>query len=311
MAQESMPPQNLMLPLKERVSELLLRTHRGSQSEFVMPSSHWQNLNERAINSGDPSQAEQLHLRALEEAEQFGANDLRVAQSLFALGELHVKQGKVLAARKEFERCLTIVDKNNFKDTMLNPTLSELGFIYKAANENEKAEAMFFRFIENLSHKGRESSSKVGVARTQLALIYLKLGKPDLAQQQVKWIETLPPESRFWKGATRTYDLIQVYRQQGKHEKSLSLAEHLIVSRPGAYSHMILAETLADNKKFSEAEKAYKDALILLSKSKKEATSSDFVYRSYADFLSQRGREDEAKAYRKKVSSNIRPVEDP
>lgn len=311
MAQQTTPPETVLLPLKKQISQLLIRTQRGNRVEMLMPSPHWKSLSKTAKNTQQKDKAEELQRKALQEAEQFGENDLRVAQSLYDLAAIHMSRAQLAQARQEYERCLSILDKNNNREPILESTLFELGEIYSTESAYAKAEPMFFRYIETAATNGKQYFPRLGLARLRLARIYIDTGKKDLAIQQVRLIEAFPQNSKFWRRPGRVLDLIALYRLLKESSKEEVVAQNLLNEYSHPLSQLAVAEALADNNKFQQAESAFRQALTQANKKKAQAKIFDRIYASYADFLDKRGKRGDAENYRKKIEAPVKPDVEP
>src|SRR5215813_9249205 len=78
-------------------------------------SQSWEDLlgaAERAWDRGQAAEAERLYLRAVKQAESFGAADLRLARSLTALGLFYREQGRLREAAPVLHRALSVTEQS-------------------------------------------------------------------------------------------------------------------------------------------------------------------------------------------------------
>ncbi len=107
--------------------------------------SAWERYNQagmEAYQQGNYAEAEKQWLAALQEAENFGPEDPRLATSLFALGSLYHAQGKYAEAEPLYQRSLAILEKALGPEhpNVANGLENYAGLLRQTGREDEAAE---------------------------------------------------------------------------------------------------------------------------------------------------------------------------
>jgi len=124
----------------------------------------WRNGGLQALQEGRLTDAERLLIAALEQAEKFGAEDLRVADAANDLAVLYATTGKAMEAELLFKRALIIGEKGLGTDHPgVGATVQNLGILYATQQKYQEAEPLLKRALEiNLK--------RFGVAHSRTAL---------------------------------------------------------------------------------------------------------------------------------------------
>jgi len=124
----------------------------------------WRNGGLQALQEGRLTDAERLLIAALEQAEKYGAEDLRVADAANDLAVLYATAGKSVEAELLFKRALVIGEKGLGTDHPgVGATIQNLGILYATQQKFQEAEPLLKRALEiNLK--------RFGVAHSRTAL---------------------------------------------------------------------------------------------------------------------------------------------
>lgn len=126
----------------------------------------WRDGGLKALQEGRLQEAERLLIAALEQAEKYGADDLRVADAANDLAVLYAAAGKTTEAELLFHRALVIGEKGLGADHPgVGATIQNLGILYATQQKYGEAEPLLKRALAiNLKQYG------VNHARTALTL---------------------------------------------------------------------------------------------------------------------------------------------
>ncbi len=111
----------------------------------------WETLvadGETAFQAGRYAEAEKLCLAALEEAEDFGEQDPRLATSLNNLAVLYVAQGNYAQAEPFFQRAITIYEKAlGPEHPDVAAAINNLAELYRTQGNYSQAEPLYQRAL--------------------------------------------------------------------------------------------------------------------------------------------------------------------
>jgi tetratricopeptide (TPR) repeat protein len=126
----------------------------------------WRQGGLQALHEGRLADAERLLTAALEQAEKYGLDDLRVADAANDLAVVYANSGKPLEAELLFARALTIGEKGLGADHPgVGATVQNLGILYATQERYREAEPLLKRSLAiNLQEFGTNH------ARTALSL---------------------------------------------------------------------------------------------------------------------------------------------
>jgi tetratricopeptide (TPR) repeat protein len=126
----------------------------------------WRNGGLHALQEGRLGDAERLLIAALEQAEKFGTDDLRVADAANDLAVVYARVGKAVEAELLFQRALLIGESKLGADhPEVGATIQNLGILYATQQKYRNAEPLLKRALEiNLRQFG------VNHTRTALTL---------------------------------------------------------------------------------------------------------------------------------------------
>lgn len=126
----------------------------------------WRNGGLQALQEGRLADAERLLIAALEQAEKYGTEDLRVADAANDLAVVYATAGRTTEAELLFNRALMIGEKGLGRDHPgVGATVQNLGILYATQQKYREAEPLLKRALEiNLKRFG------VNHTRTALTL---------------------------------------------------------------------------------------------------------------------------------------------
>jgi tetratricopeptide (TPR) repeat protein len=102
-----------------------------------------------ALEEGRLADAERLLIAALEQAEKFGPDDLRVANAANDLAVVYARAGKPVEAELLFQRALVIGEKGLGVDhPEVGATIQNLGILYATQQKYQEAESLLKRALE-------------------------------------------------------------------------------------------------------------------------------------------------------------------
>lgn len=108
----------------------------------------WRQGGLQALQEGRLNDAERLLTAALEQAEKYGPEDLRVADAANDLAVMYATAGKPLEAELLFTRALAIGEKGLGKDHPgVGATVQNLGILYATQRKYEQAEPLLKRAL--------------------------------------------------------------------------------------------------------------------------------------------------------------------
>jgi tetratricopeptide (TPR) repeat protein len=180
---------------------------------------------DRALHHGRYAESEEALVAALHQAEAFGPDDPRLAESLDDLGDLYFAQGKYALAEPLLVRALAITEKIYGHGSLQAAS----GLLYLADLENlrgssAEAKRLYQKGLSILESHGR--TIDLASRLNEVALLYQSQGRDDDAEQAYLRALALTERS-FGKEhplvASRLDDLALLYQSQGRY----ALAEPL------------------------------------------------------------------------------------
>jgi tetratricopeptide (TPR) repeat protein len=158
----------------------------------------WRNGGLQALHEGRLADAERLLIAALEQAEKYGSDDLRVADAANDLAVVYATAGRNLEAELLFTRALTIGEKGLGADHPgVAATVQNLGILYATQQKYREAEPLLKRALE-INLKG------YGVNHTRTALTLKTLSSFYAIQGHLAEAEEFIHKSLAILEATRT-----------------------------------------------------------------------------------------------------------
>jgi len=190
-----------------------------------------------AVKRGDLVLAEELHGRSLTILDKQLPGSVRVSDNLESLGIIAFKRGDLTKAEELFRRSLAVREKIAPGSTRLGLSLNHLGQVYRRAGRQELAAKYFCRATEAFDRQRQRLggttearfafggtmtehyrdclSALVNIGQLEKAFLALERGRARsfldlLAERDLKWTATLPPElGRERKQADAEYDSTQ------------------------------------------------------------------------------------------------------
>jgi len=149
----------------------------------------WRTGGLQALQEGRLADAERLLIAALEQAEKYGPEDLRVADAANDLAVVYATAGRNMEAELLFSRALMIGEKGLGADHPgVGATVQNLGILYATQQKYREAEPLLKRALEiNLK--------RYGVNHTRTALTLKTLSSFYAIQGQLKEAESFIQKS--------------------------------------------------------------------------------------------------------------------
>ena len=157
----------------------------------------WRQGGLQALQEGRLADAERLLTAALEQAEKFGADDLRVADAANDLAVVYANAGKPLEAELLFTRALIIGEKGLGADHPgVGATLQNLGILYATQQKYQEAEPLLKRALAiNLKQYGGKHV-RTALSLKTLSSFYAIQGQLGEAERLIQKSLAILEESR-------------------------------------------------------------------------------------------------------------------
>jgi len=155
---------------------LLLSAANGLAQISPFPGNDWASLNdagEKAYERRQYAASENFLRAALQQAETFGPNDLRLATTLNDLGLLYRALGKLQEAESFYRRSLAIREKKlGPSDLQVTTSLNNLAGVLTAENRYAAAEQMYRRALVIRQTKLGKDNPQVATVLNNLAAMF-------------------------------------------------------------------------------------------------------------------------------------------
>lgn len=250
---------------------------RGIQTPSLPNEQRWQSEHEagqKAIEQGFYWQAVRLFQAAIEEAEKFGSDDLRLAQSINGKAQAYLLQGNPAAAERQFKLALAIYEKTAGPDDLnVAMVLNGLATLNRLRENYPEATALSRRALAILEKAYGPEHPNVAIAQNNLSMILRLHGDYDearaLSERSLSILEkALGPEHP--NVAISLNNLVLVYTLQGNYAEAEPLARRsvsIFEKTPGAATSNLLqslenlAQVCRELEKYDESEKLYRRVL--------------------------------------------------
>jgi tetratricopeptide (TPR) repeat protein len=233
------------------------------------PETRWKvqvDAGARAYQEKQFAKAEQFLAAAVEEAERFGPQDSRLAQSLDHLARLYHDQGKYTEAEALYQRTLAIVEKvRGPEHPDVAASLNNLAWLYQEQAKDAEAEAFYQRALAIREKALGPEHPDVAASLNNLAWLYHDRGKHA--------------------------EIEPLYR------RALAILEKVLGAEHPDVGHSLhnLAGLYSSQGKYAGAEPLYQRSLAILEKTlgPEHSTVADGL-EDYAELLRKTGRDNEA-----------------
>ena len=157
----------------------------------------WRQGGLQALHEGRLADAERLLTAALEQAEKYGLEDLRVADAANDLGVVYANSGKPLEAELLFSRALAIGEKGLGADHPgVGATIQNLGILYATQERYREAEPLLKRSLAiNLKEYGSKHA-RTALSLKTLSSFYAIQGQMGEAERLIQKSLAILEESR-------------------------------------------------------------------------------------------------------------------
>jgi tetratricopeptide (TPR) repeat protein len=181
-------------------------------------------------------EAERLLIAALEQAEKFGTEDLRVADAANDLAVVYATAGKTTEAELLFHRALTIGEKGLGVDHPgVGATIQNLGILYATQQKYQEAEPLLKRALAiNLKRFG-VNHTRTALSLKTLSSFYALQGHLTEAEKLIQRSLAILEESRVRQGdpqlAATLEVLAAIYRNTNREREAREVEKRLQASQ--------------------------------------------------------------------------------
>lgn len=171
----------------------------------------WRQGGLQALHEGRLADAERLLTAALEQAEKYGSDDLRVADAANDLAVVYANSGKPLEAELLFSRALAIGEKGLGADHPgVGATIQNLGILYATQERYREAEPLLKRSLAiNLKEYGG-SHVRTALSLKTLSSFYAIQGQMGEAERLIQKSLAILEESRVRQGDPQLVSTLEV-----------------------------------------------------------------------------------------------------
>lgn len=171
----------------------------------------WRQGGLQALHEGRLADAERLLTAALEQAEKFGLEDLRVADAANDLAVVYANSGKPVEAELLFNRALVIGEKGLGPDHPgVGATVQNLGILYATQERYREAEPLLKRSLAiNLKEFGTKHP-RTALSLKTLSSFYAIQGEMGEAERLIHKSLAILEESRIRQGDPQLTSTLQV-----------------------------------------------------------------------------------------------------
>ncbi|HSA63539.1 MAG TPA: tetratricopeptide repeat protein [Nitrospira sp.] len=171
----------------------------------------WRQGGLEALHEGRLADAERLLTAALEQAEKYGLDDLRVADAANDLAVVYANSGKPLEAELLFSRALAIGEKGLGADHPgVGATIQNLGILYATQERYREAEPLLKRSLAiNLKEYGG-SHVRTAMSLKTLSSFYAIQGQMGEAERLIQKSLSILEESRVKQGDPQFVSTLEV-----------------------------------------------------------------------------------------------------
>jgi len=171
----------------------------------------WRQGGLQALHEGRLADAERLLTAALEQAEKYGLEDLRVADAANDLAVVYANSGKPVEAELLFSRALAIGEKGLGADHPgVGATIQNLGILYATQERYREAEPLLKRSLAiNLKEFGSKHA-RTALSLKTLSSFYAIQGQLGEAEQLIHKSLDILQESRVRQGDPQLTSTLEV-----------------------------------------------------------------------------------------------------
>lgn len=218
----------------------LSSTALGHAQETLMHT--WRDGGLKALQEGRLDDAERLLIAALEQAEKYGTEDLRVADAANDLAVVYATAGRATEAELLFQRALQIGEKGLGLDHPgVGATIQNLGILYATQQKYQEAEPLLKRALAiNLKRFGINHTRTALTLKT-LSSFYAIQGQLSEAESFIQRSLAILEESRVRQGdpqLTATLEVLAaIYRNTNREQEAQAVEKRLQASQEATVFH--------------------------------------------------------------------------
>ncbi|HEX6532301.1 MAG TPA: tetratricopeptide repeat protein [Nitrospira sp.] len=171
----------------------------------------WRQGGLKALHEGRMADAERLLIAALEQAEKYGLEDLRVADAANDLAVVYANSGKPLEAELLFSRALVIGEKGlGIDHPGVGATIQNLGILYTTQERYREAEPLLKRSLAiNLKEYGG-NHVRTALSLKTLSSFYAIQGQMGEAERLIQKSLSILEETRVTQGDPQFVSTLEV-----------------------------------------------------------------------------------------------------
>jgi tetratricopeptide (TPR) repeat protein len=171
----------------------------------------WRHGGLQALHEGRLADAERLLTAALEQAEKYGLDDLRVADAANDLAVVYANSGKPLEAELLFSRALAIGEKGLGADHPgVGATVQNLGILYATQERYREAEPLLKRSLAiNLKEYGGKHA-RTALSLKTLSSFYAIQGQMGEAERLIQKSLSILEETSVTQGDPQFVSTLEV-----------------------------------------------------------------------------------------------------
>jgi tetratricopeptide (TPR) repeat protein len=194
----------------------------------------WRDSGIQAWQEGRLGIAEQLLVAAMEQAEKFGPEDLRVADTANDLAVVYATAGKILEAELLFRRSLAIGEKRLGADNpSVGTTIQNLGILKAMQQKYQEAEPLFMRALRiNVQQFGRIHVRTAMTLKT-LSTLYAVQGRMEEAERLIQTSLAILESAQVRQGDPQMTATLEVYaailRNTNREREAREIEQHFDV----------------------------------------------------------------------------------
>jgi tetratricopeptide (TPR) repeat protein len=224
----------MSLPIRMLILSLLLAALAIPSwlAETLAQDTLWNTWREgglQALQEGRLADAERLLTAALEQAEKYGTEDLRVADAANDLGVVYATAGRPVEAELLFTKALTIGEKGLGRDHPgVGATVQNLGILYATQHRYQEAEPLLKRALAITVKEFGFKHPRTAMILKTLSSFYAVQGKFAEAEQLIQKSLAILDESRVRQGdpqLTATLEVFAAILRNGNREREAQEVE--------------------------------------------------------------------------------------
>jgi tetratricopeptide (TPR) repeat protein len=196
----------------------------------------WRSGGIQAMEEGRWADAERLLTAALEQAEKYGVNDLRVADAANDLAVVYATTGKSVEAELLFRRALLIGERSLGPDhAAIGSTIQNLGILYATQRKYAEAEPLLKRALEINVKRYGINHTRTALTLKTLSSFYAIQGQLSQAEELIQKSLTILEKSRVRQSDPQMTSTLEVFaailRNTNREQEALEIEQRINIAR--------------------------------------------------------------------------------